>query len=96
VDDLVIDLSSGQILRNGISLNLTPTEFKLLVFMAHHRGQVLTRSQIIEAVWGYTPDLDSERTVNVHIRHLREKVEHDPETPNLILTVPGIGYRLVK
>jgi len=96
VDDLVIDLSSGQTLRNGISLNLTPTEFKLLVFMARHRGQALTRSQIIEAVWGYTPDMDSERTVNVHIRHLREKVEQDPEAPNLILTVPGIGYRLVK
>ena len=96
VDDLVIDLSSGQTLRDGKSLNLTPIEFKLLVLLAHHRGQALTRSQIVEAVWGYTPDLDSERTVNVHIRHLREKVELDPESPNLILTVPGIGYRLVK
>jgi DNA-binding response OmpR family regulator len=96
VEDLVIDLSSGQTLRNGKSLNLTPLEFKLLVFLAHHRGQALTRAQIIEAVWGYTADADSEKTVNVHIRHLREKVEQDPERPNLILTVPGIGYRLVK
>jgi DNA-binding response OmpR family regulator len=96
VDDLVIDLSSGQTLRNGTPLNLTPIEFKLLVFLSKHRGQALTRSQIVEAVWGYTPDLDSERTVNVHIRHLREKVEQDPESPTLILTVPGIGYRLVK
>ena len=96
VDDLVIDLSSGQTLRNGSLLNLTPIEFKLLVLLAKHRGQALTRSQIIEAVWGYTPDMDSEKTVNVHIRHLREKVEQNPESPNLILTVPGIGYRLVK
>jgi DNA-binding response OmpR family regulator len=96
VDDLVINLSSGQTLRNGTPLNLTPIEFKLLVFLSKHRGQALTRSQIVEAVWGYTPDLDSEKTVNVHIRHLREKVEQDPESPNLILTVPGIGYRLVK
>jgi DNA-binding response OmpR family regulator len=96
VDDLVINLSSGQTLRNSIPINLTPIEFKLLVFLAKHRGQALTRSQIVEAVWGYTPDLDSERTVNVHIRHLREKMEQDPESPHLILTVPGIGYRLVK
>jgi DNA-binding response OmpR family regulator len=96
MEDLVIDLSSGQTLRNGIQLNLTPIEFKLLVFLVKHRGQALTRSQIVEAVWGYTPDLDSERTVNVHIRHLREKVEQNPESPALILTVPGIGYRLVK
>jgi len=94
VDDLLLDLSSGQTSRNGVSLNLTPIEFKLLVHLAHHRGQALSRSQIIEAVWGYTPDQDSEKTVNVHIRHLREKVEADPDSPSLILTVPGIGYRL--
>ena len=56
----------------------------------------LTRQQILDAVWGYAADVDSERTVNVHIRRLREKVEIDPSRPSLILTVPGIGYRLVK
>ena len=96
VDDLVVDLSSGQTLRDGISLNLTPIEFKLLVFLARHRGQALSRSQIVESVWGYTPDPDSEKTVNVHIRHLREKVEQDPDRSESILTVPGIGYRLIR
>jgi two-component system response regulator SaeR len=56
----------------------------------------LTRAQILDAVWGYAADVDSERTVNVHIRRLREKVEIDPSRPSLILTVPGIGYRLTK
>ena len=92
--DLVIDQARGQALRGDRVLNLTPTEFRLLVYLATHRGQALNRSQIIEAVWGFTPDLETQRTVNVHIRRLREKVELDPSRPSLILTVPGIGYRL--
>jgi DNA-binding response OmpR family regulator len=94
VDDLVIDLSSGRVLRGDTSLNLTPIEFKLLLYLARHRGQALTRGQIVEAVWGYSSDLESEKSINVHIRHLREKIEHDPSHPELLLTVPGIGYRL--
>jgi len=93
--DLVIDQARGQALRGDRPLNLTPTEFRLLVYLLQHRGQALSRAQIIEAVWGFMPDLESERTVNVHVRRLREKVELDPSRPSLILTVPGIGYRLV-
>jgi DNA-binding response OmpR family regulator len=93
--DLLIDQTRGQALRGDQVLNLTPTEFRLLVYLAQHRGQALSRSQILAAVWGYTADIDSERTVNVHIRRLREKVELNPSQPSLILTVPGIGYRLV-
>jgi two-component system response regulator VicR len=93
--DLVIDLAGSLALRNDQPINLTPTEFRLLVYLVQHRGQALSRGQIIEAVWGYAPELDSERTVNVNIRRLREKVELDPARPRLILTVPGMGYRLV-
>ncbi len=93
--DLVIDQTRGQVSREGQDLNLTPTEFRLLVYMARHRGQALSRAQIVEAVWGHPPDLDSERTIKVHVRRLREKIEPDPSKPTLILTVPGIGYRLV-
>ena len=95
VNDLEIDLTRAQVQRTGVSLILTPIEFRLLVYLARHRGQALTRAQIIEAVWGYTSDVDSEHTVNVHIRRLREKIELDPSRPKLVLTVPGIGYRLV-
>jgi DNA-binding response OmpR family regulator len=93
--DLVIDYSRGQVRRENEPINLTPTEFRLLVFLARHPGQALSRAQIIDAVWGYAADVESERAVNVHIRRLREKVELDPSRPTLILTVPGIGYRLV-
>ena len=92
--DLVIDRGRGQVRRGNQVIGLTPTEFLLLVFLAQHPRQALTRTQILDAVWGYAPDVDSERTVNVHVRRLREKIELDPSRPSLILTVPGIGYRL--
>jgi DNA-binding response OmpR family regulator len=94
VGDLVIDLSSGQALRHGETLNLTPIEFRLLTYLARHRGQVLSRSQIVESIWGHSPDPDSEESISVHVRHLREKIENDPGHPKLLLTVPGLGYRL--
>ena len=95
VRDLVIEPTRGQVLRGDQALNLTPTEFRLLLYLARHPGQALTRAQMIEEVWNFSPDLDSERTVNVHIRRLREKIEPDPARPVIILTVPGIGYRFV-
>lgn len=92
--DLVIDRGSGQVQLGRTQLSLTPTEFRLLTYLAQHPGQAMTRAQIIESVWGYDADVESERAVNVHVRRLREKVESDPGKPSLILTVPGIGYRL--
>ena len=96
VHDIVLDKASGQARRGEELLNLTPTEFRLFSYLAQHPGQALSRAQIVQAVWGYAPDIESEKTVNVHIRRLREKVELNPEQPTLILTVPGIGYRLAK
>jgi DNA-binding response OmpR family regulator len=93
---LVIDLARGQVHLGERPLSLTPTEFRLLVYLAQNAGQVLSRAQILDAVWGYDADVESERIVNVQIRRLREKVEIDPARPALILTVPGLGYRLVR
>jgi DNA-binding response OmpR family regulator len=92
--DLVLDRASGQVWRGSELLNLTPIEFRLLSYFAQNRGQALTRQQILDAVWGYSAEIESDRTVNVHIRRLREKIEPDPSEPRIILTVPGIGYRL--
>ncbi len=94
--DLVIDCGRGQVRRGPELVSLTPTEFRLLVYLARHPGQALSRAQIVDAVWGYAADVESDRAVNVHIRRLREKVEIDPSQPSLILTVPGIGYRLAE
>lgn len=94
INDLVINLDTGDVKRDSDHINLTPTEFRLLVYLARHRGHVMTRGQIVESVWGYSPDLDSEKTVNVHIRRLREKIEPNPAEPKILMTVPGIGYRI--
>jgi two-component system response regulator MtrA len=96
VNDLVLEQATGQVRRGDEILNLTPIEFRLLMYLARHRGQATSRAQIVEAVWGFAPDIESEKTVNVHIRRLREKIELKPDQPSLILTVPGIGYRLAK
>jgi DNA-binding response OmpR family regulator len=96
INDLVLDQTTGQVRRGDESINLTPIEFRLFAYLARHRGQALSRAQLVEAVWGFAPDLESEKTVNVHIRRLREKLELIPDQPSLILTVPGIGYRLAK
>ena len=96
INDLVLEQATAQVRRGDEPINLTPTEFRLLIYLARHRGQALSRAQIVEAVWGYAPDIDSEKTINVHIRRLREKIELKPEEPSLILTVPGIGYRMSK
>ncbi len=93
--DLVIDRGRGQVLRGDSDLNLTPTEFRLLTYLAQHPNLTLTRSQILDAVWGYDSDPETDQVVKVNIRRLREKVEINPSQPALILTVPGIGYRLV-
>lgn len=93
--DLTIDLARSQVLRGHEILSLTPTEFRLLVYLVQNARQALSRPQILAAVWGYDADVEDEKTVNVQIRRLREKVELDPSHPTLILTVPGIGYRFV-
>ena len=94
VADLTINLDTAEVSRGQQSLNLTPTEYRLIVYLARNAGQALSREQILTAVWQDSGDIENERTVNVHIRRLREKVEPDPSRPIFILTVPGIGYRL--
>jgi len=92
--DLLIDTNRAQVWRGHQLIDLTPTELRLLTFFARHPGQAFTRAQLLENVWGYDTETEDERAVTVHIRRLREKVELDPAAPTLILTVPGIGYRL--
>jgi two-component system response regulator MtrA len=94
VADLVVDRTLARVTRGDKQINLTPTEFRLLVFLAQHPGQVFSRAQLMEQVWGYSADCYDEKTVSVHIRRLREKIELEPSDPQLVLTVTGLGYRL--
>ncbi|NDJ78014.1 MAG: response regulator transcription factor [Chloroflexi bacterium] len=92
--DLVIDRGRGRVLRGEHDLQLTPTELRLLTYLAQNPNQVLSRGQILDAVWGYDNSPETEQVVTVNIRRLREKVELEPADPELIRTVPGIGYKL--
>ncbi|MCU0493569.1 MAG: response regulator transcription factor [Chloroflexaceae bacterium] len=76
----------------GQALALTAREFELLLFLARHPGQVFTREQLLDQVWGYTFASDAS-TVTVHVRRLREKIENDPTEPRFLLTVWGVGYK---
>jgi DNA-binding response OmpR family regulator len=91
-DGLDIDPGTREVRRNGVPIRLTAREFDLLWFLAAHPRLVFSRSQLMEAVWGYTSALDT-GTVTVHVRRLREKLEDDPAHPKLLETVWGVGYR---
>jgi DNA-binding response OmpR family regulator len=91
-DKLIIDLSRHEIKLNEVVIPLKPKEFELLLFLGKHRGQVLSRDYLLEQVWGWDFSGGS-RTVDVHIRWLREKLEEDPANPKRIITIRGVGYR---
>jgi DNA-binding response OmpR family regulator len=90
--DLTIDLARREALRNGEPLRLKPKEYDLLVFLARNRNIALSRDLILERVWGWD-FAGGTRTVDVHVRWLREKIEPDPAQPSRIVTVRGVGYR---
>lgn len=91
-NNLIIDETRREVLFNSVPLELKPKEYDLLVFFAHHKGEVLSREMILEKVWGWDYFGDS-RTVDVHTRWLREKIEAQPANPKRLLTVRGAGYR---
>lgn len=92
VDKLVIDQERFIVAYNGIKQDLTPKEFELLRYLARNPGKVFTRDFLLEQIWDYDFSGDS-RTVDVHIRHIRQKLEQIPEAPQFIETVRGVGYR---
>ena len=92
IADLKIDVPGHQVLRDGKEISLTPIEFELLVTLASRPRQVFSREELLEQVWGYRKSNDT-RLVNVHVQRLRAKIEHDPDDPQIILTVSGIGYK---
>lgn len=93
VGDIIIDEDKHEVLKNGEKLDLTLKEFELLNILAKNRGKVLSRNYLLDEVWGY--DYFGEtRTVDVHIRHLRKKIENDDKNPKYIETIRGVGYKI--
>ena len=92
IADLIIDTAGHVVSRDGRAINLTPLEFDLLTALARKPGHVFTREQLLEQVWGYRHAADT-RLVNVHVQRLRAKIERDPERPEIVVTVRGVGYK---
>ncbi len=90
--DLTIDVIGHSVKRDGKEISLTPLEFDLLLALARKPWQVYTREQLLTDVWHYRNPADT-RLVNVHVQRLRSKVEHDPENPQIVMTVRGVGYK---
>ena len=92
IGDLTIDVAGHSVKRAGETIQLTPLEFDLLVCLASKPWQVFTREVLLEQVWGYRHAADT-RLVNVHVQRLRSKIERDPERPEIVVTVRGVGYK---
>jgi len=95
VGALVIDRDGHEVARDGEALQLTPTEYRLLVELVDHAGMALDRATLLDRVWGYGWAGDT-RLVDVHVQRLRAKIEADPSAPELVQTVRGVGYKLVR
>lgn len=95
IGDLKVDVPQHMVTRDGEEIALTPLEFDLLLEMARRPNQVHTREELLQNVWGYRNASDT-RLVNVHVQRLRSKIERDPENPEIVLTVRGVGYKTGK
>ncbi len=90
--NLVVDVQGHVVRRDGVEIALTPLEFDLLVALGRAPWKVFSREELLEKVWGYRHAADT-RLVNVHVQRLRSKIERDPEKPEVVVTVRGVGYR---
>ena len=95
IEGLEIDIPRRRVCRDGEEVRLTPKEFELLGFFTRHAGKVVTHKQVLNAVWGPAHESDTQY-LRVYVGQLRQKVEPDPAEPSVVLTEPGIGYRLAE
>lgn len=92
--ELRVDTVKASVTKSGTEILLSALEYRLLLVFINHRGRVLTRSQLLEEIWDVAGDFVNDNTLTVYIKRLREKIEADPQNPELIKTVRGLGYRL--
>ncbi|WP_243299189.1 response regulator transcription factor [Bacillus litorisediminis] len=94
IGSLQINMHEGKVYKNGKDTFLTALEYRLLLIFIHHKGQVLSRNQLLEQIWDVAGDFVNDNTLTVYIKRLREKIEDDPQSPSIIKTVRGLGYRM--
>ncbi len=94
VGQVTVDIRHGKVFRGGQEVFLTALEYKLFLTMVHNRGQILSRSQLLEGIFDVAGDFVNDNTLSVYIKRLREKLEEDPQNPEVIKTVRGLGYKV--
>ncbi len=94
VGQVTVDIQHGKVFRSGQEVFLTALEYKLFLTMIHNRGRVLSRNQLLEGIWDIAGDFVNDNTLSVYIKRLREKLEEDPQKPEVIKTVRGLGYKV--
>jgi two-component system, OmpR family, response regulator VicR len=93
INDLLIHTSQAKVYKNKVEVILTALEYRLLLTLVNHEGQVLTRNQLLEGLWDIAGDFVNDNTLSVYIKRLREKIETDPQNPGIIKTIRGLGYK---
>lgn len=94
IGDLTIYVKQAKVTKNGVEIPFTALEYQLLLKLATNRGQLLTRSRLLEDIWDIDGDFVNDNTLTVYIKRLREKIEDDPQNPVFIQTIRGLGYRM--
>ncbi len=94
INKLRINTLEAKVYKNGKEVNLTALEYRLLLIFANNKGQVLSRSQLLEGIWDVVGDFVNDNTLTVYIKRIREKLEDDPQKPAIIKTVRGLGYKV--
>ena len=94
LDNIMVDIDNGIVSKNGKDLYLSALEYRLLLVFLGNRGIVLSRTQLLEAIWDIAGDFVNDNTLTVYIKRLREKLEEDPQNPEIIKTVRGLGYKV--
>ena len=92
--DVVVDTEKGTAMKNNKDLFLSALEYRLLLVFINNRGIVLTRTQLLDAIWDVAGEFVNDNTLTVYIKRLREKIEDDPTNPKIIMTVRGLGYKV--
>lgn len=94
VGTLSIDTDKGIVTKNGVKIELSALEYRLLMLFVNNRGILLSRNKLLESIWDIAGDFVNDNTLTVYIKRLREKIEDDPQHPTIIKTVRGMGYRM--
>jgi len=94
IGDILINPLEGKVYKNEKEITLTSLEYRLLLILASHKGQILSRNQLLEQIWDLAGDFVNDNTLTVYIKRLREKLEDNPQEPKIIKTVRGLGYKV--